>query len=234
MAQLARLGTIAQQINEEHRKVEAAKAKVVAAVGNALQHARRAGKLLVEAKERTPYGEWLQWLKENFEGSEKTAQNYMRVHSRWPEIEQNAKSVADLTLTEALKAIAPPPATATTQDQATAITRERVEGPPTRKRVEGPPRWAGVEAGEEPTEEDREQLKGERSEEDGYDYAQAMIAQVKPGGDDIVEVLRAINPEYLVRRGDGNTLRYTQKALVKAGWRRCTCCDGYGITNNSP
>jgi Protein of unknown function (DUF3102) len=128
MAQLERLDTLAEQINEEHHKVEAA-------MGSALQHARRAGKLLIEAKERTHHGEWLPWLKANFEGSERTAQMYMRVHSRWPEIEANTKSVSDLTLTGALREIGPP--------QEAAITRERFEGPL---------RWAGVEAGEESTE----------------------------------------------------------------------------------
>lgn len=122
------LQELADKANEEHRKVEAA-------MGNALQHARRAGKVLVEAKERTHHGEWLPWLEANFEGSERVAQMYMRVHSRWPEIEANTKSVSDLTLTGALRAIGPP--------QETAITRERAEGPL---------RWAGVETGEEHTE----------------------------------------------------------------------------------
>jgi DNA-binding Xre family transcriptional regulator len=123
-----KLDDLAQRINEEHRKVEVA-------MGNALKHARRAGKLLVEAKEGMPHGEWLGWLEANFEGSERVAQMYMRVHSHWAEIEANTKSVSDLTLTGALRAIGPPEEDATT-----------------RERAQAPIRWEGVEVDEEPAE----------------------------------------------------------------------------------
>jgi Protein of unknown function (DUF3102) len=209
MAQLERLDTLAERINEEHRKVEAA-------MGRALQHARRAGKLLVEAKERTYHGEWLPWLKANFEGSERTAQMYMRVHSRWPEIEANTKSVSYLTLTGALGAIGPP--------QEADVTRERFGGPL---------RWAGVEAGEEPTEP-REQLKGERSEDkDDYDYAQSLMAKVKEGGEEIEKIVRIPVAVYVVKRKDGKTMRVARKVLLETGWKKCSCCDGYGITNSA-
>ncbi len=118
-----KLDTLAEKINREHRRVESA-------VGSALEHAQRAGRLLIEAKERVKHGEWLPWLEENFEGSERVAQMYMRVHGHWPEIEAKTKSVSDLTLTGALQSIGPPKA---------EITRERAEGEL---------RWAG--AGEEP------------------------------------------------------------------------------------
>ena len=147
MAQLERLDTLAEQINEEHRKVEAAMA-------NTLQHARRAGKLLLEAKERTHHGEWLSWLEANFKGSARAAQMYMRVHSRWPDIEANTKSVSDLTLTGALGAIGPV--------QEADVTRERVEDPL---------RWAHVEAGEERQEHARKvaaMKKASRDAEERY------------------------------------------------------------------
>ena len=35
------------------------------------------GNLLIEAKDKVAHGEWLPWLKENFGGSESSAQNYM-------------------------------------------------------------------------------------------------------------------------------------------------------------
>ena len=140
MADLERLDTLAQRINREHRQVQAA-------FGKTLQHARRAGKLLVEAKERTPHGQWGPWLEANFEFTQRTAQNYMRVYSRWEEIQQNTKSNSDLTITSALgslRAIAPP--------QEATITRERVEGPlqwpETIGLVQASPE--GPEAGEEP------------------------------------------------------------------------------------
>jgi len=135
------LDKLAKEINAEHRKVEAA-------MGDALGHARQAGKRLVEAKERTHHGEWLPWLEANFEGSERRAQMYMRVHSRWPEIEANTKSVSDLTLTGALRAIAPPQEGAMTRERTEGPlrSRERTEGPlRSRKRIEGPLRWPGKE-----------------------------------------------------------------------------------------
>jgi ParB-like chromosome segregation protein Spo0J len=103
----------------------------------------------------------------------------------------------------------------------------------TRERAEGPLRWAGVEAGEEPTEP-REQLKGERSEDkDDYDYAQSLIAKVKEGGEEREKIVRIPVAEYVVKRKDGNTMRVARKVLLEAGWKKCSCCDGYGITNSA-
>jgi ParB-like chromosome segregation protein Spo0J len=103
----------------------------------------------------------------------------------------------------------------------------------TRERAEGPLRGAGVEAGEEPTEP-REQLKGERSEDkDDYDYAQSLIAKVKEGGEEIEKIVRIPVAEYVVKRKDGNTMRVARKVLLEAGWKKCSCCDGYGITNSA-
>jgi Protein of unknown function (DUF3102) len=109
-----RLGKLAEQINGEHRKVEVA-------MGKALGHGKRAGKLLVEAKERTRHGEWLPWLEGNFEGTPRRAQQYMRIYSQWAEIEANTKQISDLTLTEALKIIGSP--------RENILTREPIEGP---------------------------------------------------------------------------------------------------------
>jgi ParB-like chromosome segregation protein Spo0J len=103
----------------------------------------------------------------------------------------------------------------------------------TRERAEGPLRGAGVEAGEEFTEA-REQLKGERSEDkDDYDYAQSLMAEVKEGGEEIEKIVRIPVAEYVVKRKDGNTMRVARKVLLEAGWKKCSCCDGYGITNSA-
>jgi hypothetical protein len=138
MAQPESLDRLAEQINEEHRKVEVAVGKAQTAMSNALLHAKRAGRVLVEVKERTRHGEWGAWLEANFEGSGRRAQDYMRIHSRWSEIEANAQSSAHLSIDGALKAIRSP--------QENTLTREPIEGPLG---------WAG-EVGEQPTEEDRE------------------------------------------------------------------------------
>lgn len=42
------------------------------------EHYRRAGEMLIEAKEQVPYGGWQRWISKNFELSKATANVYMR------------------------------------------------------------------------------------------------------------------------------------------------------------
>jgi hypothetical protein len=42
------------------------------------EHYRRAGEMLIEAKEQVAYGGWGRWLTKNFDLSIRTAQDYMR------------------------------------------------------------------------------------------------------------------------------------------------------------
>ena len=89
---------LAQQINAEHEGV-------VRAVRSALEHARRAGDLLIEAKAQAKHGKWLPWLKQHCPAvSPRTAQGYMRVARRWPELSaaMNTQHVAHLPLRQAL------------------------------------------------------------------------------------------------------------------------------------
>jgi hypothetical protein len=44
-----------------------------------LEHYRRAGEMLVEAKEQVSHGSWSRWLTKNFELSQHTARRYMRL-----------------------------------------------------------------------------------------------------------------------------------------------------------
>jgi hypothetical protein len=44
-----------------------------------IEHYRRAGEMLLEAKEQLSYGEWIPWLKRNFELSRTTANRYMKL-----------------------------------------------------------------------------------------------------------------------------------------------------------
>ena len=95
------LVALAADINGEH-------AAAFGKAREALQHARRAGELLIEAKVGLSHGEWLPWLRDHCEFSERTAQSYMRLASRWPELEAKSAAVADLPLRDALKALAEP------------------------------------------------------------------------------------------------------------------------------
>jgi hypothetical protein len=98
----ASLETLAMKINEEHRRCEQA-----FKVG--LGHALKAGELLVEAKTLCVHGEWGRWLKDNFEGSERTAQAYMKVFRERGQLEEaNPQRVADLSYREALKELSDP------------------------------------------------------------------------------------------------------------------------------
>ena len=99
------LSTLAEQINAEHRQA-------VAALNNGLEHAHRGGELLRQAKAKCPHGGFSEWLRKNFEGSERTAQMYMQIAKRWPQIEEaKAQRIALLTYSGAIKLLtAPKPA----------------------------------------------------------------------------------------------------------------------------
>lgn len=94
----AGLENLAAEINEEHRLCEAA-------LRNGLAHALKAGEMLVEAKSHTRHGEWGSWLADNFDGSERTAQAYLRLALNWGELE-NRNGVADLSFRGAMKELA--------------------------------------------------------------------------------------------------------------------------------
>ena len=93
------ISALAVQINEHHRQCQAT-------MNAGLEHAIKAGQLLLVAKKQCPHGEWLPWLETNFEGSERTAQAYMRIASQLPKLAGNAQRVADLTFRGALAAVA--------------------------------------------------------------------------------------------------------------------------------
>ena len=66
------LEELKRRINEEHRAAqEASRARA--------RHARAAGALLLEAKSRLLYGQWLRWLEACCGLAASAAQEYMRV-----------------------------------------------------------------------------------------------------------------------------------------------------------
>ena len=92
------LAALAEQINDAHRQAEEH-------ARSAIEHAIAAGRLLLEAKEKTPHGGWLPWVRENCKFAVRTSQAYMRVAS-------NTQRVAHLPLRDALKLLAEPKAAA--------------------------------------------------------------------------------------------------------------------------
>ena len=63
------------------------------------------GQRLIEAKEMLDHGEWLPWLEERVEFSERSAQNFMRLAREW----SNPQTLADLGASKALTLLALPP-----------------------------------------------------------------------------------------------------------------------------
>jgi hypothetical protein len=96
------LSALAANINREH-------VAVGEAIAAGLEHARRAGELLAQAKTLVGHGEWLPWLNNNFVGARRTAQAYMRIAARHAEL-GNAQRVALLTVRDALRLLAEPKA----------------------------------------------------------------------------------------------------------------------------
>lgn len=63
------------------------------------------GQRLIEAKSMLPHGDWLPWLTEQVEFSERTARNFMRLAREWT----NRQALADLGAAKALTLLALPP-----------------------------------------------------------------------------------------------------------------------------
>lgn len=66
-----------------------------------LEHAMKAGAALREAKAQLVHGEWLPWLAANFDGSEDTAENYMRLAGN----SERVRNLEEPSLRKALAAI---------------------------------------------------------------------------------------------------------------------------------
>lgn len=64
-----------------------------------LQASAEIGKRLLEAKEQLPHGEWGNWLKENVEYSQSTANNLMQIHFEYG---SNSQALGNLTYSKAV------------------------------------------------------------------------------------------------------------------------------------
>jgi DUF3102 family protein len=82
---------------------------VPAAARTAIEHAIECGRLLVEAKASVPHGEWLPWLRENTEVSERTARRWMRFAENSETLLAKSATVAELIFAEAEQLLGAPP-----------------------------------------------------------------------------------------------------------------------------
>lgn len=86
------LGELAESINREHSLFEKAAL-------SAVEHAGRAGELLIKAKCQIRHGGWLSWIEANCSFGGRTAQGYMRVARRIAELSgADTQRVAHLPL----------------------------------------------------------------------------------------------------------------------------------------
>jgi hypothetical protein len=69
------LADLAARIHAEHEAF-------VDSMKRGLEHARRAGGMLIEAKRQIPHGQWLPWLGDHCQVSMRSAQAYMQVRRR--------------------------------------------------------------------------------------------------------------------------------------------------------
>ena len=88
-------------INEEHRLA-------FRCARDAVEHAKAAGELLLQAKQEIKHGEWISWLEANCEVSPRVAQSYMRIAENWTAIQASGDTPHGLTIDAALKAIPKP------------------------------------------------------------------------------------------------------------------------------
>jgi Protein of unknown function (DUF3102) len=91
------LPELVTRLNNEHRQVKECVIK-------GAQHAVKAGELLWQAKRKAGHGQWLEWIAENCEFSERTAQLYMKLADDLPQM-ANPQCIADLSLSGAIKMI---------------------------------------------------------------------------------------------------------------------------------
>ena len=86
------------------RTIEAITQEILTCKVRAGEAILQIGRCLIEAKELLPHGEWLPWLNERVEFTERQAQRFMRLAKEW----SNPTALSDLGATKALALLALP------------------------------------------------------------------------------------------------------------------------------
>ena len=97
--------TLNQPAPAETRDIETITTEIIQLKQDAGNAILGIGQRLIEAKAILPRGEWLPWLEERVEFSERSAQNFMRLAREW----SNPQALADLGASKALTLVALPP-----------------------------------------------------------------------------------------------------------------------------
>jgi hypothetical protein len=94
------LPDLAQAIETEHKAAHRA-------ARTALEHALECGRLLIQAKDAVPHGQWLPWLEANVSFGPRQAQKYMRLTDNASAL-PNTTPESHLTIEGALSLLAAP------------------------------------------------------------------------------------------------------------------------------
>lgn len=81
------LPALASQINRLYEEAEQAQTIALSASKSALEHAKRCGELLLEAKAQIQHGGWEKWRNENLSIPSSTAAQYQRIAENWAILE---------------------------------------------------------------------------------------------------------------------------------------------------
>lgn len=97
--------TLNQPAPAETRDIETITAEIIQLKHDAGNAIIGIGQRLIEAKAMLPHGEWLPWLEERVEYSERVAQKFMKLAREW----SNPNTLSDLGASKALALLALPP-----------------------------------------------------------------------------------------------------------------------------
>lgn len=101
----AMMGAVASLEPKETRDIETITAEILTLKQTAGDAIIDIGQRLIEAKEMLPHGEWMPWLNERVEFSERAARRFMQLAREWT----NRPALANLGATKALTLLALPP-----------------------------------------------------------------------------------------------------------------------------
>ena len=104
MSTTRQIETVEAQAPAEGRTIEAITGEILDAKRTGGEAILTIGRCLIEAKDMLPHGEWLPWLNERVELSERAAQRFMRLAREW----SNPTALSDLGATKALTLLALP------------------------------------------------------------------------------------------------------------------------------
>ena len=94
-----------RQASSAERSIDAITSEILQLKQDAGNAILGIGQRLIEAKAMLPHGDWLPWLTEQVEFSERQAQRFMRLAQEW----RNPTSLSDLGATKALALLSLPP-----------------------------------------------------------------------------------------------------------------------------